>query len=92
MLQRMAVADFIEENLVSAIALRYREDRRDSEAARATAMERVHAGFVLVPYFLEQLARYETQNGSLRTYYPRLFDQLDGSRQTRWRFGRAWNS
>ena len=83
---RMSLADFIDENLSYAIALRYREDRRDSEAVRVMSMERVRAGFVLVPYFVEQLSRYETQNEPLRVYYPRLFEQLDGARElARWR-------
>jgi hypothetical protein len=84
--KRITLADFIDENLIDAIALRYREDRRESEAARGMAMERVRAGFVLVPYFIEQLSRYEAQNESLRAYYPRLLEQLDGARElARWR-------
>ena len=84
--RRPALADFIDENLISAIALRYREDRRDSEANRLLAMERVRAGLVLVPYFMEQLARYEAQTEPLRLFYPRLFDQLDGAHEAaRWR-------
>lgn len=84
--QRPALADFIDENLIRAIALRYREDRRESEPVRAATMEHVRSGFVLVPYFMEQLAKYESQTAPLRAYYARLFDQLDGARETaRWR-------
>ena len=85
-LKRMTLADYVDENLIHAIALRYREDRRDSESTRATAMERVRAGFFLVPYFVEQLARYEAQGESLRAYYPRLLENLDGAHElARWR-------
>jgi hypothetical protein len=83
---RMSLEDYVGENLISAIALRHREDRRDSPGAQMVMMERVREGFLLVPFFVEQLSRYESQSDPLRVFYPRLFEQLDGARElARWR-------
>jgi hypothetical protein len=85
-LRHASVADFVEANLVAAITLRYREDRRDSDGSGAMAMEYVRAGLVLVPYFSHELIAYEGQSESLRTYFPKLLESLDGARElARWR-------
>jgi hypothetical protein len=85
-LRQAGVADFVEENLIAAITLRYRDDRRDSDGSGAAAMEYIRAGLVLVPYFSQQLMVYEGQPASLRTYFPKLMESLDGARElARWR-------
>ena len=88
MSQFASLSAYIDGNLVRAIELRYRgardDDRRKEVDADAAAAAR--AGLILVPYFAEQLARYEAQADPLRVYYPRLFDRLDAARElARWR-------
>jgi len=70
---------FIDANLVRAIALRIRiahQPERDAEF-RSQAEEKAKAGLLLVPYFYEQLEKFESQRQSLRSYYPQLFEGLD---------------
>ena len=70
------------ESLVRAVALRYRvavDPARDSAAVAAAAADS-GKGFTLVPYFYQQLKRYEQQSDPLRTYYPHLFEQLETKR------------
>ena len=83
-----SLAAFLDENLVRAVALRSRAAVDPAREASATAAAATDAlkGFVLVPYFCEQLKTYEKQSQPLRVYYPHLFEQLDAQRElTRWR-------
>jgi hypothetical protein len=81
------LSSFLDENLVRAILLRYpveREPARDG-AATAEAADEARRGLVLVPYFYEQLARYERQRAPFNEYYPRLFESLDAGKElARW--------
>ncbi len=88
MAQFASLGAYIDGNLVRAIELRYRGVRDDVRRKEVVAEGAVaaRAGLILVPYFTEQLARYEAQSDPLRVYYPRLFDRLDGARElARWR-------
>ena len=88
MSQFASLSAFVDENLVRAIALRYHEARDDARQKEVLtqAVDAARSGMILVPYFVEQLARYEDQTDPLRAYYPRLFDRLDGPRElARWR-------
>jgi hypothetical protein len=70
------------------VLVRYRASgarANDAMLAAQTALD-AKAGFVLVPYFCEQLQRYESQTEPLHQYYPKLFEQLDARHETaRWR-------
>jgi hypothetical protein len=81
------LAAFVDENLTRAVLARYRAGDQPNDAmASARAILDAKAGFVLVPYFCDQLRRYESQAEPLHQYYPKLFDQLDARREAaRWR-------
>src|SRR5208282_204746 len=84
-LQQPAVGDvanlqnFLDENLVRAISLKYRDngDPARSQRLQETMMEEYRSGYTLEPFFYEQLSEYEKSNEPLSEYYPTILRRLN---------------
>ena len=60
--------------LATASLIRAIEARLDKKKDPAQALRE---GFILTPYFSEALAKYETQEASMRLYYREMIDAID---------------
>jgi hypothetical protein len=74
-------AEYADEGLALAIGLRLAILTSPADSTRIRQNWRTGDNW-LAPYFVEQLEAYERQRGSLRDYYPRLFDALEGWRDS----------
>ena len=70
--------NFLDENLVRAICLRYLNNGDPARAQRLqqAMMQQYRTGYPLIPFFYEQLAGYEKSPLPLRDYYPRMLKDL----------------
>lgn len=62
-------------SLAHAVQIRMRYEPEDRKLERVT--EQLRAGFILTPYFYEQLAEYERQPQAFRRYYETLIDGIN---------------
>ncbi len=71
--------NFLDENLVRAISLKYREngDPARNQRLQEAMMQEYRSGYTLEPFFYEQLSGYEKSNEPLREYYPTMLRHLD---------------
>jgi hypothetical protein len=71
--------NFLDENLVRAISLKYRDngDPARSQRLQETMMEEYRSGYTLEPFFYEQLSEYEKSNEPLSEYYPTILRRLN---------------
>jgi hypothetical protein len=71
--------NFLDENLVRAISLKYRDngDPARSQRLQETMMEEYRSGYTLEPFFYEQLSDYEKSNEPLSEYYPTILRRLN---------------
>lgn len=84
----LSLPAFLDDNLVRAIALRYRAaGHPDREAAvRAEMMRDYNSGFIVERFFYDQLAEFERSSLTLREFYPRMLANLDAQAELdRWR-------
>lgn len=65
--------------LVSECLIKAVESRLDRKPELAT--QALHEGFVLTPFFQEQLIAYEKQPTAMRLYFPEMLDALDLPRE-----------
>ena len=70
--------NFLDENLVRAICLRYLNNGDPARAQRLqqAMMQQYRSGYPLMPFFYEQLEGYEKSNLPLRDYYPTMLKNL----------------
>jgi len=71
--------NFLDENLVRAISLKYLDsgDPARSQRLQETMMQEYRSGYTLEPFFYEQLSRYEKSNKPLSEYYPTMLRNLN---------------
>jgi hypothetical protein len=71
--------NFLDENLVRAISLKYRDNEDPSRSKRLheAMMQEYRSGYTLEPFFYEQLGGYEKSNEPLSEYYPTMVRHLD---------------
>jgi hypothetical protein len=71
--------NFLDENLVRAISLKYRDngDSARSQHLQETMMQEYWEGYTLEPFFYEQLSGYEKSNQPLSEYYPTMLKNLN---------------
>jgi len=74
-----SLQNFLDENLVRAISLKYRDN---GEPARSLhlhemMMQEYRSGYVLERFFYDQLAEYEKSGLPLAAYYPTMLKRLD---------------
>jgi len=70
--------NFLDENLVRAISLKYRDngDPARSQRLQEAMMEEYRSGYTLEPFFYEQLSGYEKSKEPMSEYYPTMLKQL----------------
>jgi hypothetical protein len=71
--------NFLDENLVRAISLKYLDngDPVRSQRLQGTMMEEYRSGYTIELFFYEQLSEYEKSKESLSEYYPTMLRHLD---------------
>lgn len=69
--------------LATASMVRAVESRLDRQQGAELADAALKEGFVLVPFFVEQLARFEKQEQVMRLYFPDLMKALDVNREAK---------
>lgn len=71
--------NFLDENLVRAISLKYRDngDAKLSQRLQEAMMQEYRSGYRLEPFFYEQLSGYEKSNEPLGEYYPTMLRHLN---------------
>jgi hypothetical protein len=71
--------NFLDENLVRAISLKYRDngDPERSKRLQEAMMQEYRSGYTLEPFFYEQLSGYEKSNEPLSEYYPTMLRHLN---------------
>ena len=71
--------NFLDENLVRAISLKYLDDATPARSAklREVMMQEYRSGYILERFFYEQLGEYEKSGQGLSAYYPTMLKRLD---------------
>jgi hypothetical protein len=71
--------NFLDENLVRAISLKYLDDGDParSKRLRDAMMREYRAGYTLEPFFYQQLALYRKSTEPLATFYPTMLKHLN---------------
>ena len=70
--------NFLDENLVRAISLKYRDngDPARRQRLQEAMMEEYRSGYTLEPFFYEQLSGYEKSKEPMSEYYPTMLKHL----------------
>lgn len=83
-----SLQNFLDENLVRAISLKYLDDGTPARSAqlRELMMQEYRSGYILERFFYEQLDEYEKSGQGLGTYYPIMLKRLDANYElARWK-------
>jgi len=74
-----SLQNFLDENLVRAISLKYLDDATPARSAklREVMMQEYRSGYILERFFYEQLGEYEKSGQGLSAYYPTMLKRLD---------------
>jgi hypothetical protein len=83
-----SLQNYLDENLVRAISLKYLDDGTPAKSQRLhnEMMNEYRSGYILERFFYEQLSGYEKSKGSLADYYPAMLKQLDAKAELgRWK-------
>jgi hypothetical protein len=83
-----SLQNFLDENLVRAIALKYLDDGTPAQSAKLgeQMMQEYRSGYVLERFFYERLGEYEKSGQGLSAYYPTMLKRLDAKYElARWK-------
>jgi hypothetical protein len=74
-----SLQNFLDENLVRAISLKYLNngDAARGQRLQEAMMREYRSGYTLEPFFYEQLSEYEKSNQPLGEYYPTFLKHLN---------------